>query len=297
MSIEYLFQQLINALSVGSTIALLALGLAIIFNIMRMINFAHGELLTIGGFTMFVLSQNGFGWSVMLPAAILVPAFAAILMERVAFRPIRSATLTTTMITSFAVAIVVQHLLVIQFGSRQKVVPFPRWVTQNVSLGAFDIQILQIAATLVTGLALLGLTLFLRRSQLGISMRAAADDFEVTRLLGIRADRVIATAFALSGALAGLASLFWVARRGTVGPMMGLTPLVNAFIAAVIGGLGSLPGAVVGGFVLGFIRVALETLLPSGPLRFIDAFTISLVVLVLLLRPQGLFGAAQVERA
>jgi branched-chain amino acid transport system permease protein len=194
-------------------------------------------------------------------------------------------------------SIFIQNLLVIQFGARQRVVPFPRWVTDNVSILGLEIQILQIASTVVTALALIALVTFLKKSSLGIAMRAAADDFEVTRLVGIRGNAVIATAFAVSGFLAGLASVLWVARRGTVDPTMGLAPLLEAFIAAVIGGLGSLTGAVVGGFVLGFIRVALESFLPSEPLRFIDAFTISLVVIVLLLRPQGLFGGEQVQRA
>ncbi len=291
-----LVQDAVNALAAGSTYALLALGLAAVFNILRMINFAHGELLTIGGFTLYLLAQADMPLGVMLVGAIVVPALAAMLMERIAFRPVRGASLTTTLLTSFAVSIVVQNVLLIAFDARPKAVPFPSWFNENVSLGSIDIQVIQILSTASTAAALLALLLFLRRTSLGVSMRAAADDFEVTRLMGVRANGVIAAAFAISGALAGLASILWVARRGTVDPSMGLTPVVLAFIAVVIGGLGNLGGAVAGGFLLGAIQVALESTLSSDALRYIDAFTLSLVVLVLVVRPRGLFGQ-DLERA
>jgi len=291
-----LIQDVVNALAVGSTYALLALGLAVVFNILRMINFAHGELLTVGGFAMFFLADRDVPLPFMIAAAIAVPAVVAIGMERIAFRPVRGSSLTTTLLTSFALSIVVQNLLLIWFGPRPKAVPFPSWINENVSIGGVDIQVLQIIATSSTAVALVLLVLFLRKTSLGISMRAAADDFAVTRLMGVRANRVISAAFAISGALAGLAAVLWVARRGTVDPNMGLTPIVYAFIAAVIGGLGSLTGAVVGGFVLGAIRVTLESTLSSDALRYLDAFTLCLVVVVLLLRPRGLFGV-ELERA
>jgi branched-chain amino acid transport system permease protein len=224
----------------------------------------------------------------MLPAAIVVPALAAVVMERVAFRPVRGASVTTTLVTSFAVAIVVQNLILIKFGARPHAIPFPDWVTSNVVVGSYDIQVLQFLSAGVTGVALIALVLFLRRTKIGISMRAAADDFEVTRLMGIRTNRVIAGAFALSGIMAGAVGVLWVARRGTVDPLMGTTPVLKAFIAAVIGGLGSLPGAVVGGYLLGIIEVTLEASLPAYPLRFEDAFAFGFVVLILLARPEGI---------
>ena len=245
---------------------------------------------------MYAPANAGAPWLVVLPAAVIVPALAGVAMERVAFRPVRGASLTTTLLTSFAVSIFLQNALLIIFDARPKGVAFPEWVNRNVAVGGIDIQVLQIISTSVTAIALVALLVFLKRSSLGIAMRAAADDFEVTRLMGLRANRVIAAAFAISGALAGLASILWVARRGTVDPSMGLTPVLDAFIAVVIGGLGSLSGAVVGGFVLGAIQVTLESQLSSGSLRYLDAFTLSIVVLVLLVRPQGIFGQ-QLERA
>jgi branched-chain amino acid transport system permease protein len=158
-----------------------------------------------------------------------------------------------------------------------------------LGVGIGLIQLLAIVMVLVS----LGLlTLFLRRTTLGISMRAAAQDFSVARLMGIRADGVIATAFAISGLLAGVAAFLWVAQRGSVDPAMGLTPVIKAFIASVMGGLGSLPGAVVGGFVLGIIEVTLQAWLPQEALPFKDAITLTLVIAILLWRPQGLLGRA-----
>jgi branched-chain amino acid transport system permease protein len=141
------------------------------------------------------------------------------------------------------------------------------------------------------------LTVFLRRTILGSALRAAADDFVMTRLLGIRANVVIATAFAISGCLAGVVSLFWIGRSGSVIPQIGLTPVLIAFVASVIGGMGSLAGAVVGGYMLGFVTIALNTLLPQDLLEFRQAFVFALVILVLLFRPQGLIsGAYSAER-
>jgi branched-chain amino acid transport system permease protein len=288
MSGAALLQDIVNALALGSSYALLALGLAIVFNILGLINFAHGELLTLSGFSMYVSLTHGLPWVLVLPIALAVPMVAAVLMERIAFRPVRGATMTTTLVTSFALAVVVQMAVTIAFGARPKAVVFPEWVKGNVHLGPLDVQTLQLLTLGSTVVALSILVLFFRRTLIGISMRAAAEDFPVTRLMGVRANGVVATAFAISGCLAGLAAIFYVARRGAVDPLMGLTPVLKAFIAAVIGGLGSLPGAVVGGFLLGFIEATLQALLPDQTLPFTDAIAFGIVVIVLLWRPEGI---------
>jgi branched-chain amino acid transport system permease protein len=292
MSGSALLQDLVNALALGSSYALLALGLAIVFNILRLINFAHGELLTLSGFSMYVSLTHGLPWALVIPIALIVPMVAAVLMERIAFRPVRGATMTTTLVTSFALAVVVQMAVTIAFGARPKAVAFPEWVKGNVHLGPLDVQTLQLLTLGTTVVALSVLVVFFRRTLIGISMRAAAEDFPVTRLMGVRANRVVATAFAISGCLAGLAAIFYVARRGAVDPLMGLTPVLKAFIAAVIGGLGSLSGAVVGGFLLGVIEATLQAVLPDRSLPFADAIAFGIVVVVLLWRPDGILRRA-----
>jgi branched-chain amino acid transport system permease protein len=285
----YLVQQAINALSLGSTYALLALGLAMLFSIMGLINFAHGELLVIGGYAMWALLEHGVPWPVVIPLTLLAPALAAIAMERIAFRPLRGASLVTLLIASFAVSLLLQTVFQI-FAGTDKGIELPSWVDDVVDVGPYTISVLKIVMTGVTLLTLLLLTLFLKRTLLGIAMRAAAEDFEVTRLMGVRANGVVIAAFFLSGLLAGLASLFYFTQSGSVGPFDGTEPVVKAFIAVVIGGLGSLTGAVVGGFALGITEVVLDASLPAGAQPFGTAFALLVVIAILLLRPQGLVG-------
>jgi len=285
----YLVQQAINALSLGSTYALLALGLAMLFSIMGLINFAHGELLVIGGYVMWALLEHGVPWPAVIPLTLLAPALAAIAMERIAFRPLRGASLVTLLIASFAVSLLLQTVFQI-FAGTDKGIELPSWVDDVVDVGPYTISVLKIVMTGLTLLTLLLLTLFLKRTLLGIAMRAAAEDFEVTRLMGVRANAVVIAAFALSGLLAGLASLFYFTQSGSVGPFDGTEPVVKAFIAVVIGGLGSLTGAVVGGFALGITEVVLDAALPAGAQPFGTAFALLVVIAILLLRPQGLVG-------
>ncbi len=285
----YLVQQGINALSLGSTYALLALGLAMLFSIMGLINFAHGELLVIGGYTMWALLEHGVPWPAVIPLTLLAPALVAIAMERIVFRPLRGASLVTLLIASFAVSLLLQTVFQISAGT-DKGIELPGWVDDVVNVGPYTISLLKIVMTGVTMLALLLLTLFLKRTLLGIAMRAAAEDFEVTRLMGVRANAVVIAAFALSGLLAGVAALFFFTQSGSVGPFDGTEPVVKAFIAVVIGGLGSLTGAVVGGFALGITEVVLDAALPAGAQPFGTAFALLVVIAILLLRPQGLVG-------
>jgi branched-chain amino acid transport system permease protein len=284
-------QQFINAASLGGIYALLALGLAIVFSVMGMVNFAHGEIMTLGGYAMwFVTTQFGAPLPVTFAAAVLTGMVAALVMERVAFRPVRRASGVTMLLTSFAVSIVLQVVFQNVISPRPKGVQLPAALSQAIPVLGVSVGIIQLTAIVMVLLSLGLLTLFLRRTTIGISMRAAAQDFSVARLMGIRADAVIAIAFALSGLLAGVASFLWVAQHGSVEPAMGLTPVIKAFIAAVLGGLGSLPGAVVGGFVLGFIEIMLQAWLPQAALPFTDAITLLIVVGILLWRPNGLLG-------
>jgi branched-chain amino acid transport system permease protein len=290
---ELVVQQLINAIALGGVYALLALGLAIVFSIMGLVNFAHGEIMTLGGYAMFFVTvQFGAPLPVVFLAAILTAMVTALLMERIAFRPVRGSSVATMLLTSFAVSVILQVTFQNVISPRPRGVQLPPELSQVVEVLGVGIGLIQLLAIVMVLVSLGLLTLFLRRTTLGISMRAAAQDFSVARLMGIRADGVIATAFAISGLLAGVAAFLWVAQRGSVDPAMGLTPVIKAFIASVMGGLGSLPGAVVGGFVLGIIEVTLQAWLPQEALPFKDAITLTLVIAILLWRPQGLLGRA-----
>jgi branched-chain amino acid transport system permease protein len=287
---DIFLQQLVNALSLGGTYALLALGLAVVFSIMGLINFAHGELMTAAGYGMCFALIAGLPFGLAVIVAIAVAVVLVLLMERIAFRPVRGASGTTLLLTSFAVSAILRVLFQNFVSARPKPVPMPMSLSGTIEIAGLHIGIIQAISILMTVIMLVGLNVFLRTTVLGRAMRAASEDFAIVRLMGIRANAVVATAFAISGLLAGVAGMLWVAQRGSVDPLMGFLPVLKAFIAAIIGGLGSLSGAVAGGFLLGFIEVLLQAYLPENLLGYRDAFTILLVIGVLLFAPQGLLA-------
>jgi len=289
----YFIEQTVNALSLGGTYALLALGLAVVFSILGMINFAHGALMTLTGYALVFASIEGLPFGLAAPFAILVAMASAVVLERVAFRPVRRASGATMLLTSFAVAVLLQLGFQLFISTRPQIVPLPALLTTAVDIGDISIGVNRLISIGVAVVVLLGLNVFLRRTTIGLAMRAAAEDFDVTRLMGIHADRVIATAFALSGLLAAIAAVLWIAQRSSVDPLMGLIPVLKAFIATTMGGLGSLLGAVLGGLLLGAIEIYLAAYLPDAALPFHGAITLGLVIVVLVLRPQGLVGPSR----
>lgn len=285
---DFLVQQFVNALALGGTYALLGLGLAVVFSVLGLINFAHGELMTLTGYGIFYALFLGLPFPVALLIGVALATISAMLMERIAFRPVRNSSPTTMLLTSFAVSTILHILFQNLISARPKAIPIPDALAGAVTIGTLQIGAIQLISIVVTALSLLGLTLFLKRSMLGIAMRAAAEDFNVTRLMGVNANMVISTAFAISGLLAGVAGILWLFQRGSVDPLMGFLPVLKAFIAVVLGGLGSLSGAVVGGFLLGFIEIALRAYLPDDALAYRDAISLTLVIAVLFFYPQGL---------
>jgi branched-chain amino acid transport system permease protein len=286
-------QQGINALSLGSTYALLALGLAMVFSILGLINFAHGELVTIGGYTMWTLFDRGLPWPAVLVLTLVATTLAAVAMERIAFRPLRGASIVTLLITSFAISFFIQVAFQIFVSAEPQGIEVPSWTDTTWRVGDTSIAAVKVVTALVTAAAVLALTLFLRRTALGISMRAAAEDFDVVRLMGVRADGVVVAAFALSGLLAGVAALLFFTSAPGVDAGVGTPLVINAFIGVILGGLGNLYGAVVGGYVLGIATSLLEANLHGSASQFSQAFALAIVVGILLLRPEGLVGRSQ----
>ena len=283
-----LVQFVIDVLSLGSVYALMALGLVIVYGILRLVNFAYGELIMVAGYALFLLSPTPLPWLVMGLLAVLVSVATSYLTERIAFRPVRERSLTAMLITSFAVGTMLQNAAMLFISPRARVVPLPEVFTQHLTIADRIVPLRNLIAIGVS-VALLGLfALLLRYSILGIALRAAADKFVMTRMLGVPANLVIGTAFAISGLLAGTAALFWFGRTGSVTPEIGLWPLLVAFVSTVIGGMRSLLGAVVGGYVLALIQMAFSYFLPPGLLEFRVTFVFTLVILILLFRPEGL---------
>lgn len=288
MSIELLTQQAINALSLGSLYALLAIGLAVVYSVLGLMNFAYGELITVTAYTMWFLMVRGVSFPAAAAAGVIAAGVVALITELVAFRPFRKASFVVVLIASFATSVIIQNLV------RQLVSPRPRGIRvppvfdEVVRLGPLHIGVLSIVTLVLSLTAMTLLVAFLQRTRMGVALRAAAADFEVAQLVGVRPNRVISSAFLTSGILAGIAGVLWVSRSGGMTPTMGLTPVINAFVAIVMGGLGSLRGAVVGGFVLAFLEIFLQALLPTWALPFVVAFSLATVVAILYFRPQGL---------
>jgi branched-chain amino acid transport system permease protein len=288
---EYILQQVVNALAVGSEYALLALGLAIVYSIVNLVNFAHGEIITVAGYSMFFAAASFIRDPlVLMLLAILCATVTALIFERVAFRAIRNAPLNTGMLTAFGVSIIVQNIFVIFVATRPRAVQTPAFLSEILTIGGLRLPVLQIVETVTTFVAILALVALLRSTTIGLAMRAAAKDFTTVRLMGVRANRVIQAAFLISGLLAGIAAVFIFSRRGAVDPFMGFVPVLKAFVACVIGGLGSLPGAVLGGLLLGAFEVFLQVVLPPDVAAYRDAIAFSVVGLILVLYPQGLLG-------
>lgn len=287
---EILIQQLVNALSLGSIYAVLALGLAMVYSTLGILNFAYGELITITGYTMFFATQSGLPFVVAAILGIVVAGAASVGMQALVFRPLRGASFVTLLFASFALSQVLQGLFRQVISPRSKGIPSPELFSEFVAIGGIRIGALSLL-TLAVALGAMGLlVVFMRSSRSGLQMRASAQDLLTARLLGVRTDRVIPLAFLVSGLLAGVGGALWIARTTSVNPGTGFTPILVAFVAIVLGGLGSIQGAVIGAFVFGALEVLLQGYLPSAVVPFQFAIALVAVAIVLYARPQGLLG-------
>jgi branched-chain amino acid transport system permease protein len=284
---------IINALSLGSTYALLALGMVIVYGILNLVNFAYGELIMITGYSLFVLALGPYlPWMIMAVLAVGVAVLTSYLTERVAFRPVRESSPTAMLITSFAVSALLQNAALLIISPRARGVPLPQAFSTSITVLGQDIPFRNILAIATSIALLLLLVLLLRKTVLGIALRAASDNFRMTRLLGVPANLVISVAFAISGLLAGVVGLFWVGRTASVTPTIGAAPLLVAFVATVIGGMRSLAGAVLGGYIYGIVFSLIGVLLPPAMMEFREAFMFLVVILILVFRPEGLIRGA-----
>jgi branched-chain amino acid transport system permease protein len=314
--VEFL-QQLVNGLSLGALYALIAVGYTVVYGIIQLINFAHGEVFMIGAFgalsTWLILGSSSDNLSLwLLPIMLLGGAFAsvgiALLMERYAYRPLRNAPRLAPLITAIGVSIFLQELVRIFYGDipgfpdAKRAIPFPQieYVTgPAINIGGLVIQ----RAALFTLIALLICSIilffFINRSRLGRAMQATSQDPDTARLMGVNVDRIIMLAFAIGAALAAVAGLAWGLRYTNVDFRMGFVAGLKAFTAAVLGGIGNIAGAVVGGLVLGVVEAMATAYIPGrfGGSAWKDVWAFVILILVLVFRPQGLLGARVVDRA
>ncbi len=291
----FVTQVAFDALSLGCLYALTALGIGLVFGVMRLINFAHGDLVSLSAYALLVTASVSLWGSIAV--ALAVGIVLALVIERVAIRPLRQSDPTTLLVSSFAVSVLIQKTLILFVDARPKGIDFLPGLQRQIPVLGAQLPLLELV-TVAVGLALLALlTWFLRATRFGLEMRAAAENFRMARLLGVRANRIIAMAFGISGFLAATVSVLLVAQTGLVEPRMAIGLVNVAFVSTVIGGLGSLPGAALGGFLVGAASVLFQAFLPPEVRPFREAFVFLAVILVLLVRPQGLLvGRSRLER-
>lgn len=298
MSANIFIEFVINVLSMGSLYALIALGLVFVYGICNLVNFAYGEFITVSAYVLyFVGTFTDLPWWLVFLIAIGSGALTGFLSELIAFRPFRGRSLDALLVTSFAVSIILQRSFQLGISPRSRAVPVPDFFNINVSLLGVVTPLRNILLIGTTIILLIAVLILMRRTSLGIAMRGASENFVTARLMGVPANLVISIAFVISGILAGVVAIFWSARTGSVEPMMGSGPLLIGFISVVIGGMQSLVGAVVGGYVYAFIANMLSLTLPSSLLSFRDAIMFVIVIAFLVLKPEGLIrGKYQEER-
>jgi len=288
--LELLPQQLINGLALGSTYALVALGLTLIFGVLLIPNFAHGELYMLGAFITYVLVAAGLNfWLAMLIAIGLVVGLGGVI-DRLVFRPIDTSSTLSLMIAALATSMVLQQLATLIWGTEPRTIPAP--LTGVLRFTHFAVTQLQLVVMGSVVAAFAVLWLVLHRSRLGLAIRATAQNRDAAKLMGIPMAQVRWTTFAMSAAMGALAGAL-LGATFPIYPTMGINPVLKAFVVLVLGGIGSLWGAISGGLVLGIAEVLVAGYISS---ELQDIGTFAILVLVLLLRPQGLFGRAQIER-
>lgn len=297
-----LIQQLINGLNLGSIYALIALGYTMVYGIAKMLNFAHGDVIMVGGFTMLV-TLTALGASlganpVLLTGAAVLASVAVctvlgVLIEKIAYKPLRNASPLAVLITAIGVSYFLQSLSLLIFGSNaRRVNDF--FHLGNIALGDVSINGNTVLTLAVTVLIMIGLTLFIRKTKTGRAMLAVSEDKGAAELMGVNVNRTISVTFAIGSALAAVASILYLASFNSyVDPYMGSLPGIKAFVAAVLGGIGSVPGAMIGGILLGLIETITKAYISTN---IADAIVFSVLIIVLLVRPTGLLGKKRMEK-
>jgi branched-chain amino acid transport system permease protein len=295
---SYIAQQFVNGLNLGSVYALVAIGLTMVYGLLRLINFAHGDLMMLGAYLALAVVVNSvlpLGFAVLLP--MLVIGALGVLVERLAYRPLRGAPEVTMLITSLAVSTLIENGMIMTVTAQPQSLHLPGNLTASHTAGGIRFGTLDLLSFGLAVSLMVILSLFVRYHRTGIAMRAAAENLRAAQVLGIPINQVVATAFAIGSALAAVAGFLWAAKFGTVEPFMGFLPGLKAFVAAVIGGIGVIPGAVVGGYLLGFAEILFVGFLPPAYAGYRDAFVFALLLLILLVRPYGILGMAPEDRA
>lgn len=296
MSFSLFLQHLANGISLGSLYALIAIGYTMVYGILRLINFAHGDVVMVGAYVAFYgVAMFLLPWWIAFPVAIIVTILLGVVIERAAYKPLRNVPRFQLFTSAVAVSFLLENLAIVVFGGRPKAFQRPLFMDQTFAVG--NVRIVSYTPIIIaTALLLFALlTLFIHRTKIGMAMRALSKDIETTGLMGVDTDRIIMLAFAIGSALAAAGGLLWAVKFPQINPLMGVLPGLKAFIAAVLGGIGNVTGAMIGGFLLGVVEIMIVAFFPDLA-GYRDAFAYTILILVLLFRPTGIMGEVEPEK-
>ena len=293
MSASTFAQHLLTGISLGGSYALIAIGYTMVYGILRLINFAHGDIFMISGYFM-IFAMASFPWYISLPLVLAGTVLLGVVIEKVAYKPLRSAPRMSIMISAIGVSYLLQNLATYLFTAIPKAYPEIPFLKSTLSIGSMNVKMITIITPILTLLLVTGLVIFINKTKIGIAMRAVSKDFETARLMGIQVNNVISVTFVIGSLLAGVGSILYFTNYGQVSPMIGAMPGLKAFVAAVFGGIGSIPGAVLGAFIIGICESFIKS--NDAIAIFSNAFTFALLIVVLLFKPTGMFGEAQSEK-
>jgi branched-chain amino acid transport system permease protein len=296
MSLDMFIQHLFNALTLGSLYGLIAIGYTMVYGILRLINFAHGDIFMLGAyFVFFGVTLTKLPWGIAVVLAVALSALCGIVIDRIAYRPLRDAPRISALISAIGVSFFIENLGLVVFTGLPKPVYRPDWLVEIITLGNIRILPLALIVPAIAFALVMGLLWIVYKTKPGLAMRSISKDIETTRLMGVSVDKIIALTFGLGSALAAASGIMWALRYPQIHPFMGVFPGFKAFIAAVLGGIGSIQGAMIGGMLLGLIEIMAVAFFPalSG---YRDAFAFILLIVILLMKPTGLMGEKLEEK-
>ena len=289
----YYIDLLLSGITVGSLYALIAIGYTMVYGILRLINFAHGDIFMMAGFFMVYISAS-MPMAVAIPVVLIMTVALGLLIERAAYKPLRSAPRMSVMISAIGVSYLLQNLATYITGGLARPYPEIPFLKGTFMLGALKIKIITVVTPLLTILLVIALVLFINHTKTGMAMRAVSRDFDTARLMGIKVNNIISVTFIIGSFLAGVGSILYFSNYGQVSPTIGAMPGLKAFVAAVFGGIGSIPGAVLGAYIIGICESLIKA--NDAIAIFSNAFTCALLILVLLFKPNGMFGEKLAEK-
>ena len=292
---EFFISTLLFGISVGGQYALIAIGYTMVYGILRLINFAHGDVFMVAGLLGIYLSAS-FPLYVAMPLVVILTVVLGFCIERVAYKPLRSAPRMSVMISAIGVSYLLQNTATYVTGGQPMIYPSLPFLSDTITVAGTSIKwVVLLTPVLVVVLVIL-LTLLINRTKVGMAMRAVAKDFETSQLMGIKINSVISITFIIGSALAAVGSMLYFTTYSSVVPTVGSMPGLKAFVAAVFGGIGSIPGAVIGAFLIGICENFVKILPFEGATTFVDAFTFALLIIILVFKPTGLFGEKATDK-